>query len=101
MSKFNQLYFETDIQVKLFFVILNKPKGITRDELSKQIEYPRTTIYDNLIKMEKRKFHIAPNKEIPYIKHYIKKMKLGKGRNNTLYYIPKVLRNYYIEVNML
>lgn len=101
MTEINKLFFETDIQVKIFFVLINKAKGITRDTLSKRIEEARTTIFDNLSKLENRILLTKQNKEIPYVKHYKKKIQKGKGRPSVFFYIPKAIRRYYMEINKL
>lgn len=99
MLKLQKLIFDTEIQLILFHVVLNKPKGITTTNISKQTFFPKTTIYENLIKLEKRTILVGPNinVKIPYIKHYKKRLESGKGRPNTLFYVPKLIRKTFIE----
>ena len=101
MLKLQKLFFKTELELIIFHVVLNKPKGITRNDISQQIQEPRTTIYDNLVKLEKRTFLVRTelNINMPYIKHYNKRLINGKGRPNTLYYVPKLLRRTFLEIS--
>lgn len=102
MTELQKLFFESKLQLQIFFVVLNKPKGIIRNKIAKQLQKPRTTIFDNLEKLLKRTFLAGPelNIEIPYIKKYTVKLTPGKGRTCVLFYVPKLLRNTFIEIYM-
>lgn len=39
---------------KILAVLLVSPKGITRTEICEIIKIPRTTVYDNLVKLQKQ-----------------------------------------------
>lgn len=95
-----KLFFDTELQLIIFHVILNKSKGIIINEICKQIQRPKTTVYENMVKMEKRKLSVGPEfKNIPYIKHYQKILRPGKrGRPNIIWYVPKSIRNTFINV---
>lgn len=84
----------------IFFVVLNNPKGITRDDIVKHLIKPRTTIHNNLDKLKKRIILVGPelNIEIPYIKTYTVKLTSGKGRTSVLFYVPKLIRNSCMEL---
>ncbi len=77
------------LELKIFFTIYQHPKGISRDDLALELLIPRTTIYDNLIKLMKKEIN-----NIPYIKYYCKNNGL-KGRPTKLFYIPKGLKTNF------
>ncbi len=96
------MFFESELQLKIFFVVLNNPKGIMRTKIATQLQEPKTTIWDNLNKLQKRIFLVGPelNIEIPYIKTYTVKRNPGKGRTCVLFYVPKLLRRTFMEIYM-
>lgn len=98
-----KLFFESKLQLKIFFVVLNKPKGIIRTDIAKQLQEPKTTVWDNLLKLQKRTFLVGPelNIEIPYIKKYSVKRNPGKGRTCVLFYVPKLLKNSFMNLHIL
>lgn len=98
-----KLYFDSELQLKIFFSVLNKPKGIIRDNLAKKLQIPRTTIFDNLDKLMKKTIFVGPelNIEMPYIKKYMVKLTPGKGRTCVLFYVPKLLRNTFMNLHIL
>lgn len=53
-KEFNLQGYLSPIQY-VIFKTLEKIGPVTRRELAKKLEIPRTTIYDNLIKLQKRK----------------------------------------------
>lgn len=103
MYKLQKLFFESELQLKLFFIVLNKPKGIIRDNICKQIQEAKTTVHNNLDKLRKRTILLGPefNIKIPYIKKYSIKLTPGKGRTSVLYYVPKLLRNSFMNLHII
>lgn len=86
---------DNEIQVQIFLCLYEYPKGLCRSELTDKLKLPRTTIYDNL----KPLFNKTLN-NIPYIKFY--SVKSGyKGRPIILFYIPKGIRNNYLNFKII
>jgi len=85
--------FDSIFQMKIFFTIINNPKGITRDSIHEKTNIAKTTIIDNIQKLNKRFIN-----SIPYIKQY-RKHNYQIGRPKTLFYIPKAIRNSFLQIN--
>lgn len=102
MTKLQKLFFESETQLKIFFAVLNSPSGIRVNRLQEKLTIPKTTIIDNLKKLQKRKFLTGQNFSfnMPYVKFYRKKLKPGKGRPSTLFFVPKYLRNSFLNFYM-
>lgn len=94
-----KLFFDSELQFKIFFKVLNVPKGIVRDKIYKQLKEARTTVHNNLQKLMKKTILVGPelNIEVPYIKTYTVKMTPGKGRTCVLYFVPKLIRNSFMN----
>lgn len=84
--------------MKIFFNVLNNPKGIKRDKIAENLNSPRTTIFDNLQKLEKRTIYIGNGINIPYVKSYTVLLHTGRGRPCVLWFVPKYLRNQFLEI---
>ena len=100
MSYIPPLIFETETQLKIFFSLLNNPKGLTRTDLHKKLLIPRTTILNNLDKLKKRIILTGPelNIKLPYVNSYRKKLSNNeRGRPYTIFYVPKIIRNNFIN----
>ena len=78
---------DNEIQVKIFLLLYEYPKGMTRNLICERLEIPRTTVYDNICKLFDKRYY-----NIPYIKVYSEPSGL-KGRPKTIFYIPKGIRN--------
>jgi len=78
---------DNEIQIKIFLLLYQYPKGLTRTFISNNLKIPRTTIYDNLNPLLNKKLN-----KIPYIKSYSIQSDL-KGRPFVKFYIPKGIRN--------
>ena len=102
MVELQKLFFESELQLKIFFCVLNSPSGIRVDKIEQKITTPRTTIIDNLKKLKKRKFLTGQDFSfnMPYVKSYYKKLTPGKGRPSTLFFVPKYLRNSFLNFYM-
>jgi len=82
---------DNELQVSIFICLYEYPKGLNRTEISNKLKTPRTTIFDNLIKMTNKFYN-----DIPYIKFY--SVKSGfKGRPIIKFYIPKGIRYNYLN----
>lgn len=77
---------DNKIQYKLFITLYQNPKGVNRDFLVKELNIPRTTIYDNLAKLFEKEVN-----GIPYVCNY-SKITNKKGRPSKIFYIPKGIR---------
>jgi transcription initiation factor IIE alpha subunit len=68
----------TILQKKIVDVLtLTGEKGIKRDDLAEKTDIPRSTVYDNLIKLKKKKLvDYKEEKETP-----------GKGRKTRMWYL--------------
>lgn len=79
----------TPIQTELLKE-LKKGESLTRAELVKKLDKPRTTIYDNLLKLQERKM----------VKKYPKYNEgRGRGRPLVLWFIPrKLLHQTFKEI---
>lgn len=89
------IYLDNEIQVGIFLCLYEYPKGLSRDKIAEKLEKPRTTIYDNIIKMLAKEVN-----NIPYIKVY-NKPTLLKGRPKVYYYIPKGIRIHKLNFKVL
>ena len=85
--------FDSIFQMKIFFTLINNPKGLTRDSIYKKTDIAKTTIIDNIQKLNKQFIN-----SIPYIKQYRQYNNL-KGRPKTIFYIPKIIRNDFLQIN--
>jgi len=82
---------DNEIQVLIFLILYENREGVSRDFLIEKLKYPRTTIYDNIAKMYKKKIN-----RIPYVKFY--DLPKGKvGRPIRMFYIPKGIRDKHID----
>ena len=99
MTELQKLFFDSELQFKIFFKVLNTPKGIVRDKIYKQLKLARTTVFDNLQKLMKKIILVGPklNIEVPYIKTYTVKMTQGKGRTCVLFFVPKLISNSFMN----
>jgi predicted ArsR family transcriptional regulator len=95
MDKMITLKFDNIKQCKIFFLLINKEFGLTRDLIQKFLCIPRTTIYDNITELMRKH----------YVKSYTKKTS-NKGRPTVYFYIRKEIKNLFyksvipsIEVN--
>lgn len=89
------IYLDNEIQIGIFLTLYEYPKGLSRNKIADKLNKPRTTIYDNIIKMFDKKVD-----NIPYIKVYSKPTLL-KGRPIVYYYIPKGIRIHSIDFKVL
>lgn len=82
---------DNEIQVLIFLILYKNKEGVSRDFLIKKLKKPRTTIYDNIAKMYKKKL-----KGIPYVKFYdLPNNKVG--RPIRMFFIPKGIRDKHID----
>lgn len=92
------LQFDNELQMKIFFLLLNNPNDLTRNEIMSRLGFnKRTTVIDNITKLRKRKLEIDSDfrngtYEYHYSLPYIVKRKrlLGlhkRGRPNTIFFI--------------
>ena len=90
------IYLDNEIQVGIFLTLYEYPKGLSRDKIAEKLDIPRTTIYDNIIKI------LAKNvNNIPYIKVYTNKITLLRGRPKVYYYIPKGIRIHKLNFKVV
>ncbi|KKM93952.1 hypothetical protein LCGC14_1203220 [marine sediment metagenome] len=79
MSEFEiEILHLTSIQLKIFKE-LSYGKSITRGTLAKKLNIPYTTIYDNLIKLQLKKF----------VRQYSRKTNKIRGRSSVFWYMPR------------
>lgn len=84
----------SEIEYRIFIILFSNQKGLNRDTISKRLNIPRTTVYDNLVKLMKRKINI-----IPYINKYLKHNN-KKGRPETIFFIPKGITNRLVSFEL-
>ncbi len=65
---------------------------LTRRQLMRETKLPRTTIYDNLVKLANVKHN-----GIPLIKYEDIKTTIGKGRPKRYFYIPRAILYFGIR----
>lgn len=87
-----ELIFNSLEQQNIFFLLINNPKGLILPIISKRLDIPKTTCYNNIEKLNNRFID-----NIPYIKYYKKKLN-HVGRPNTIYFIPKGILNKLISI---
>ena len=90
----NEIILKTEIQLQIFFSLINNPKGLVRNDICIKIDKPRTTIFDNIEKLSLKTVN-----SIPYIKSY-KLYTNKKGRPKVCFYIPKQIRNQFLLLNI-
>ena len=83
---------DNELQVQIFLTLYEHPKGLNRTILSDKLEKPRTTVYENLVKIMSKQIN-----GIPYIKFHSKANLFGIGRPITIFYIPKEIRENTID----
>ena len=74
--------------MNIFFLLLNNSKGLNRTEISRKLNTPRTTIFDNIRKLQKQK----------YVKNYTKNTG-KKGQPTKYWFIPKWLSHKFSKIN--
>lgn len=86
--------FDSIFQMNIFFSLINNSKGLTRDSIHEKTNIAKTTIIDNIKKLKNR--HIN---SIPYVKQY-RNYNYQVGRPKTLFYIPKIIRNKFLSIDI-
>ena len=93
------IMFDSEIQLTIFLNLINNPKGLSRKEIVKNTNIPRTTVFDNLTKLSNRKIKII-NKllEIPYVNFYHSWH--GIGRPKTIWFVPKAIKEQFLSFDI-
>lgn len=87
MSKqLNILKFNSYLQLNIFFLLINNPKGLERKEICKRLDIKWTTAYDNIIKIFKRN----------YIAWY--PLSIGVGHPKHIWFVPKWIKNKFLQI---
>ncbi|MBY8983001.1 MAG: hypothetical protein KGD57_08635, partial [Candidatus Lokiarchaeota archaeon] len=63
----NTIKLDNKLELEIFLILFENPNGVNRNFLVNKIKKPRTTIYDNLVKLMNRKIN-----SIPYVNKYYK-----------------------------
>ena len=102
MTEIIDLEFKTELEMKLFFSLLNNIEGLNISQLINKLGYPKTTILDNLQKLRERT--IILNR---YVLSYVYKRRVHRnsvGRPRTIFYISnylfKILNNQFLIINI-
>lgn len=84
---FNKVKFDSQLQLNIFFLLINNPKGLERKEICKRLDIKWTTAYDNLAKLLKRN----------YIAWY--SQNIGIGHPKHIWFIPRWIKNKFLNID--